>query len=614
MQFRAFKNSMSAPGQSLPALVEMINSPEVEWETNTAESLEKRNSRFVARRISRTELPALIKMVTDRKAKRFQLGAPRTAGLDQYGMPQIESSPLHEAARQIYLGIVDDGFPFAHPNLVRHDGAGRPTPMLTSIWDQTERAIRTPFWSPADIGLGQLLTDSAMCKAFNQFPRHSGVDETAVYAATQYKNKQPSVPHGSGVTHLLAGRNVDLPDGSRRDSNSKQPAGVFCVQLPDDLTIQDTAGGWLGFHALLGIRHIVQSAKEQAGDKTWHAIINLSYGSIAGPHDGTSMFEEAMEEICGRFNENAAGKVDIVLAAGNTRGKKIHAERTLAPNASNTFRFLAPPDNPRESYLELWIPQLADDGTTRFSASDIEVELVAPTGDAVKATVGQAHVLNLVSPADPCAGIVFAHRVAQGDKGTMLLLLLRPTQAGGQPDRAPAGVWQLRVANHSAYTVTVHAWAERNDMVVRHRRTQQARFIEDPDDAGHVNDGRTLSNAAGGGGVTVVGAVRQSDKVMAAYSGTDATRPSVKPDYFAASDAGAAMPGVLIDGFYSGTTVRMSGTSVAAPWVARWIARGRPSSSREPDGPPSVVVGPPTYRTIASTMEPPAGPISPAGG
>jgi hypothetical protein len=618
--FRAFSRAAAQPGRRIPVLLEVSGEPETKLPCDIVVEDVNKPLRFVAAWVERSQLAELIDAVKSGSIKRFQLGAPRTANTGPVSIvrkqgalsPNVVVTPAatrrDRSEPTTYLGIVDDGFPFAHPNFLRQDRAtGALKTRVLSVWDQTERTAPKAGWTrPKDGGLGDELSagaiDDAIATARVACKDSLSALEQTVYRLKEYKTSplQPAAFHGSGVMHLMAGNSVALPDRSRGEAHRKQTPQIICVQLPDDHTLEDTAGGWLGFYALLGIHHIVKSVVEQA-QGPWHAVINLSYGSIAGPHDGTSMFEQAMAEIAGPFDTSIGGEVDLVLAAGNTRGKNVHAQRTIEPGACGTFRIFVPPDNPRESYLELWIP-------TPAVARDMRVDLVAPDGDTATLRVGEAAAFVLDGAIGPCAGVAFSHRVSQGMNGTMVLLLVRPTQIDAKiPDRAPAGIWEMRVHNDSLDTTTFHAWVERNDMIGQRRRVQQARFVPDPNDKNdppHVNDELTLSSAAGGDNVTVVGAIRQCDGVVADYSGCDTRRAGSIPQYFAASDVGPATPGIQIPGFYSGVTTRMSGTSIAAPWVARCIASGdvAPRRAQTYSSLEEMMdqVGPPTYRTVRS--------------
>ena len=586
MDFAAFPKRTAA--HKLPVMVERADGG---------------TERFVLEAHARTELPALIKRIGPNGLKRFQLASPRTAGITESAPAESDgevagsdSAPRGNLPVALHFGVIDDGFPFAHSNLLMEQDR----PLISSIWDQTGSGPVKANWTSHRVGdgdFGRLLTRDAIERVLGECRGPRGIDEPKAYAKTGYRVNQPGVPHGCGVIHMLAGRSIGLPDGSRAESPPVSD-DVHCVQLPTDGTLEDTAGGWLGYYALAGIRHIIRSVQQETRRGPWRAIINLSYGSIAGPHDGTSMFEEAIDATCARYHDTRTGKVEIVVAAGNTRGKRIHAQRKIEPGRPGSFRFFTPPDNPRESYLELWIPNSRDGQ----APSGIEVKVTAPTGAEVMVRAGEAHLMKPTPDRAPCAGVAFSHHVSQGTNGTMFLLLVRPTQSTDRLDRAPAGVWNLSVSANDK--IEIHGWVERNDMVVHHRRIQQARFVEDPRDVRHVNDDMTLSSVAGAKAAVVVGAVRRSDGVIADYCGVDLRCPSIKPDLFSASDASPAMPGVLVPGFFSGATTRMSGTSIAAPRMARWLAAHQIPKARDLEPAPATGAMPRTLELPATRTFP----------
>jgi len=257
----------------------------------------------------------------------------------------------------------------------------------------------------------------------------------------------------------------------------------------------------------------------------------------------------------------------------------------------------------------------------------------------------------------PVAGVVYCRSVAQGLRGTMVLVAVGPTQVplhGGPREvemPAPHGEWHVavqwlrdNVTEGSEGTgkrlLRVHAWAERNDVLYGNLRAQQGTVASDdrvpeltefmPESrsqfcrAGPMNtdddaiqpDYSLSSLAAGippdqpdvaaydevrlGGRVVVVGGYRVGDGEMASYSSGGPSRlmkldrndavtcgsyglPSdlpwrvdagarSQPDADAPSDVGTALRGLRVTGMRAGQHGRLSGTSAAAPSVARYIA------------------------------------------
>lgn len=150
---------------------------------------------------------------------------------------------------------------------------------------------------------------------------------------------------------------------------------------------------------------------------------------------------------------------------------------------------------------------------------------------------------------------------------------------------APAGVWKISV---SAPSCVLNAWIERDDIVGKVPRDQQARFVGasvEPESAptaeARVDERSTLSSIANAvhERLYVVGSIYAFPPVVAngvspyTASGPSiaTTNPRVGPDLSARADVAPALHGVVVDGVRSGDTYRSSGTSVAAGIAARYL-------------------------------------------
>jgi len=98
------------------------------------------------------------------------------------------------------------------------------------------------------------------------------------------------------------------------------------------------------------------------------AVVNLSLGGHEGAHDGTSLFEQGIDELV-----SGPGRV-IVVSAGNEGDQAIHTSDTLLGNASS-FRI-----NPEgwDAELDMWYP-----GSSKFMIS-----VSPPSGPAIVASWG----------------------------------------------------------------------------------------------------------------------------------------------------------------------------------------------------------------------------------
>jgi hypothetical protein len=530
--------------------------------------------------------------------RRFQIDAPRAQGPEartEGGTLETQAFDAIEPPVRL-VAVIDNGLPFAHPDLLTRN-VNAIAPRFHSVWDQRDGAPVPTNWV-TDLNLapfGALLTQAAMQTLVG--PTYTGLDEARAYAQASYPVSDGRTPHGCGVTHLLASSKVGLKDGSRHDFGAWSATPIIGIQLPRP-NLQDTAGGWLGFYALAALRYAVDRAGDIAAQARWHLVANLSYGSLAGPHDGTSMFERAVDELVAWVREpKRDSKLDVVMASGNSRHLPIHAVSVLPVGGSAHMRCVVPPDNPQECQFELWLPA-KDEIDAPLDPTHISVTVTPPGGVPQTVSCGSAYLLFEASASTPCAGVVFAHKVAQGLNGTMVLLVVRPTVCNGQDDRARAGRWTLDVHSAHAAAVTVHLRAERNDLVGRTRRAQQARLEADPQGTSQITADGTLSHCAHGVEVVVAGAVQQDNSIVSFYTGRGWANARMRPDWYAPADANAALRGVLVPGILAGQISRMAGTSIAAPWVARWLSSGADPTELQPTYEDAHQLGPPMLRTV----------------
>lgn len=542
------------------------------------------SSPFATASVSLAELATLTAAVEAGLVARFQLGLARLWSPDLNGggrleryvvdderWPRVESFTGFET-----IGVIDDGCCLAHEALRTSQGGS-----FLFVWDQSRRDPPNPLppqdpWMftqpPKDpwvrlrgVGYGVELPMTRIDDLLDHYQPLAEPAEREFYEKVLMRENwgRDDRSHGAGVLHVIA--------ASRMADASPSRFPLIFVQLPGD-TVADASGGSLGVYLLDGARYIVQRTKEVAqifgelmrGSIDYRTTVNVSLGSIAGPHDGSSITECALAEL------GNDARVRIVLAAGNTAGKRIHAVRRVAIGMSGRFDFLLPADNPRESYVEVWLPADA------ALPDDFSVEVTAPDGSrSGPVNVGQVAMLGSAGNALAC--LVFARAVAQGTRGTMVLLAVRAT---GQADAesAPYGCWSIDVSTTLGRPVPVHAWVERNDLIVGRRRPQQTRFVDDG--SGCIDDDCTLSSVANGANVTVVGAYRRRERAESDYCAHGPVLHQTcldRPEYYAPGDESASLRGLALPGFFSGTWRRVSGTSVAAPFVTRWIAMGRPT-------------------------------------
>lgn len=183
----------------------------------------------------------------------------------------------------------------------------------------------------------------------------------------------------------------------------------------------------------------------------------------------------------------------------------------------------------------------------------------------------------------------------------MVVLSTHPTASrDGTPPLAPAGNWTLEITRPDetcASDPPVHVWIRRDETLPGTRSGgRQAWFsnpdyqrfdrfgaplpVDPPDTPSPVRRASTLSGFAGGATPVVVAAYTERGAQLSDYSAAGPLNPRGRapevprdgPDLAAKGDDSRLLRGVIGAGSNSGSWVRLSGTSVSCPRVARRAA------------------------------------------
>lgn len=541
--------------------------------------------------------------------ERIQIGFPRP--------PQRDSSAPRSGASQrirwhgprpptLVLGVMEDACPFAHAGLAN----GWQSTRVAAIWDQSSArpGKKGHGRAPAQLGYGTQLLQAQLNRLLSRHGTARGVDEQAVYADPQ--SRQPLLVRGRGshaaaVYGLLAGARPHVP--SHRSavetsdegpvlpctSHSASPATeapIVAVQFPiEEVTL--AGGRWLSVRALDGLRYLVDASRQLAppGKAPLPMVVNLSYGSVAGAHDGTALLECAMDELCEKHTQLA-----LVVAAGNAGGTRrdalgvdnlayapsgAHAHHHLPPQGKVEVSWLVPPNKPIESYLELWfnVPDLNAGDAPYLGRDEVRIQATSPIGETLLLEQCPGMAFNETESRKTHSGLLMFPRVSQSQRSSMALLVVSATQISSTRIEAPAGVWRIQVTNLGPRHLQLDAWVERDVIPRGERRGQAARLIGNADGSPDgLTDDNTLNNIGTGNSVFRVGALMSlrdgtGSLMISPYSSTAAPQANGL-EYSAVADGSTASPGVRVSGNLSGTVLRMNGTSVAAPQAARRLA------------------------------------------
>lgn len=302
----------------------------------------------------------------------------------------------------VIIGIYDSGLDLDHDDFRHPDGSTR----VAFAWDQTE-----PGSGPGMVG-EHAFTYGTECT-------REGVDRGEC-------PMEDRVGHGTHIAGTAAG------DGSA--TGKDQPAWRFPGGAPGaDLIV--VKGGDAEFHAdqvVDGVAYIFARA-EALGRP---AVVNISLSSQAGPHDGTTLLERALDALSG------PGRI-IVSGSGNAGDHR----NTFppVPNGPNHAEGRAggPPTGVRiPSYrpvagdvndgalLELW-----------YGGSDsVAVTLTSPGGQSVTAATGDSARLSTAEGTAVILNAVDGPAPSNGDHAVLMGIV----DADAAHPPAP-GLWRIDV-------------------------------------------------------------------------------------------------------------------------------------------------------------------------
>jgi len=542
--------------------------------------------------LSEALMGAIVRMAVSRPVRTAAL--PPSASVEQTER-ETESPPPSSSPQErlVVIGIIDDGFAIANARFRTADDRSR----VEAVWlqDGTFNAAATRY------GFGRVLhkhgpngIDAAL-----RASRHAGnIDEDEVYARlglTEFEETVDRIPrtvglhasHGTHVMDLACGAS-SYPIGGEGD-RSEHP--IVCVQLPA-ASEEGTSGASLDTHVVDGIRFILEQSDAIArrhGLNAVPVVINVSFGTLAGRHDGTSDLELAIDELIRSRPPEAP--LQVVIPAGNGRLARCHAKisfesKTADASSTRTLFWRVLPDDRTTSHLEIWLPP-GDMGRGRVS-----IEVTPPNGETSPPCFEEPSTIQVfgASPNEAQCSVRYCHVPAPTSRG-MFLVTLRPTSL--DDDEAPTsttaapGLWSIHLRNYAlSPDEAVHAWIQRDDTRYGHPVFgRQSHFepaldlpletIEDlldpPESAGADLTG-TINGIATGHSTIVIGGFRLADFGVANYSGAGPVSTRYGPDALAPSDRSRIRRGLLAAGTRSGSLVALSGTSVAAPLVTRMLA------------------------------------------
>lgn len=223
--------------------------------------------------------------------------------------------PMPFTGKNVLVGIIDAGFDFGHPTLYDTLHAAY---RVKRVWAQHLSGM-----PPTGFAYGRELADPWSIRA-------AGYD-TAITS------------HGTHVAGIAAGSGYGSVANARyRGMAYESDMAFVCIMPPP--------GQW----AVAGTTDILDGMNylyTYAASVAKPCIVNLSWGSSIGPHDGHSLFSQACDALTG------PGRI-FACSAGNNGEDTIHLQKTFTTTNNSVSTFVTFSEyldtNNKKTWVDMW--------------------------------------------------------------------------------------------------------------------------------------------------------------------------------------------------------------------------------------------------------------------
>jgi minor extracellular serine protease Vpr len=222
--------------------------------------------------------------------------------------------PMPYNGEGVVVGVVDAGFDFGSPAFFDTTGVNY---RVKKAWLQKNNS-GTP---PTGYAYGTEIFDS-----------------TALWTVG-HDNDGTHATHVSGI---CAGSGFGSPANGNKFRGIAYKSDVVCVGITPDKSEWVNTGV---SDMIDGINYIYTYADSVSKP----AVVNLSWGSPLGPHDGTGLFSQSLDALTG------AGKI-FVCSAGNNGDNLVHVQKTFTASDTIVQTFLEIADSPegKKTWVDIW--------------------------------------------------------------------------------------------------------------------------------------------------------------------------------------------------------------------------------------------------------------------
>ena len=504
-------------------------------------------------------------------------------------LQELQQSVAENPARSglpsaVLTAVLDEGIAFAHERF----RVGNQT-RIEYFWNQGGTT------GPVPPGLfGTELSATAINPA-------ASLDEDQIYqtlgelsfANPGYKAIAHRRSHGTHVLDLAAGYDPATAPLARP---------IVAIEMPQQ-AIADMSGTTLTPYKLLGFLYTLMRAQQMsiALKGNVPVVVSLSYGGYDGPHDGSGALESMIDQLTD-LCAGSATPVRFVIAAGNHRQARVHAQFSVARRRSTTLDWRLQPEDRTPNLLQIWLPK----SVAGFNQYQVRVTVTSPIGISI--TVDPAN-LSATNPG-PAVEFSASYVPETPNQRAHIDIHTQPTASVMPLDRTqptvPSGVWLVEISHVRGKPFACDAYIQRDETLRGRQAMGRQSYFDDPQYERHdlfglpkefdgppptlsyVKRTGTLNGDATGIESYVIGGYRRTPKPWSSSPAPDNPMPTAStsegppaanamrampaPNWLMPADDSLSCRGILAAGTRSGVRVPMGGTSVAAPQAARYVA------------------------------------------
>ena len=270
------------------------------------------------------------------------------------------TTPWSGMGQGVIVAVIDTGIDIFHESFRKADNTTR----ILELWDQS---------SGLTGGAAPPATFAPIGRVYNQTMINAALGGSPPFASVDTEG------HGTHVAGIAAGN-------GRQDDRCSFPGRYVGVAPDADLVIVKAIGLPTGSTSNIpdALRWCAQATTRHPGAKP--VVINGSFGSAIGPHDGTAGLDKGVDDILQPAGGPPSG-LAVVVAAGNEGASEIHEAGTVAANGTATVSFYVREDSLKQDRLEIWYN----------GAASLTVTLTAPPNP----TLGGSNTTGPVAPGAP---------------------------------------------------------------------------------------------------------------------------------------------------------------------------------------------------------------------